>query len=744
MGCTCSKGKNALDDNLNEIIEDAKISNIYPEEYLLIIKKAIRNKKNLNDKFIFNSEILEVALKSTNLFTQGTYLKILLINFTEKMAKCSILFSLLFLCKFKCLNTLKKNFSELFNLIRNKIEGLEDYLNINDYYLTKQIIDFYARFVSRLLLDVYVFNLPNFNEQKGQINDYCDVFSNETLKMYIESLFEKYKIKDFDTNKFLEDNFSLLNPNALRLKLFDIFSKNENSIRNKNKITYVKQSSITNDGNDLSPIKPNIITNYDTNNVLNNLLESGNFDKIVTNRNKKMSFNLKSTEMESYEKEQNLKTCKNLKIINLKKNYSAEKDISRKTYNCENEYEFEEKLDKRGIIINNKGIKDLRNSYNINNDNSNDLNNSKRNKKENTNIVNDSYSKANFNKVRESGKKFVIEDKQYQIFSPNIDIHSESNAENEFNMLSQKKNIKNKHPIYDILKNKNQPNLIDISKGKINKISNHNLISPIKKDLSNKDIRDDIYNLKSIENVKINSNIKNQNLLNKRSNNDFNFRLENNYNQSIEFKNSNETNFKSLKNEKEKHFLLTSSDESVNTSDNFYGQYEENDEFSLEEFRLEALKFHNYKRMLHNAEALIPNEELETKAQEWAELLAEKESLIKKNLIIDFQEVGENLACISHSITGEKLTKEWYNQIKKYKFDDSVKKNSTANFTQIIWKNTQSVGFGCRLSKSGYFFVVAFYYPKGNIEGQYTQNVLPIEKNISKQIKQSNNGNEEE
>ncbi len=167
---------------------------------------------------------------------------------------------------------------------------------------------------------------------------------------------------------------------------------------------------------------------------------------------------------------------------------------------------------------------------------------------------------------------------------------------------------------------------------------------------------------------------------------------------------------------------------------------EQDDEFSYEQFREEILKNHNFKRMLHGAQELNPSEELENRAQEWADYLAEKETIESRNLVIEDEEVGESLACVSFGISGEKVTEEWYSQIEKYNFENPRKKNSSSNFTQMIWRNTSYVGFGCRKSlKSGYYFAVAFYYPKGNIEGEYQDNVLPVDPEIIKQLNEMNN-----
>ena len=47
----------------------------------------------------------------------------------------------------------------------------------------------------------------------------------------------------------------------------------------------------------------------------------------------------------------------------------------------------------------------------------------------------------------------------------------------------------------------------------------------------------------------------------------------------------------------------------------------------------------------------------------------------------------------------------------------------TNNFTQLIWKSTKFVGFGCS-NFNGKYCYVALYYPAGNILGEFTDNVF--------------------
>ena len=69
----------------------------------------------------------------------------------------------------------------------------------------------------------------------------------------------------------------------------------------------------------------------------------------------------------------------------------------------------------------------------------------------------------------------------------------------------------------------------------------------------------------------------------------------------------------------------------------------------------------------------------------------------------------------------------WYKGRKNYDFNilsKNKKNEENDNFTQLIWKNTKEVGFGFNHDNDGNLYVVANYYPCGNIKGQYKNNVL--------------------
>ena len=137
------------------------------------------------------------------------------------------------------------------------------------------------------------------------------------------------------------------------------------------------------------------------------------------------------------------------------------------------------------------------------------------------------------------------------------------------------------------------------------------------------------------------------------------------------------------------------------------------------------------------------SEELENRAQEWAEFLAEKNTFEKRRLCINEEEVGENIGCFSDFVTGENITEEWYNEIEKYNFESQKKRKSTSNFAQLIWKGSSFVGFGCKRTESGSFFVVAFYFPNGDVEGKHKEMISPLDEKILEQINNMESENDD-
>ena len=64
----------------------------------------------------------------------------------------------------------------------------------------------------------------------------------------------------------------------------------------------------------------------------------------------------------------------------------------------------------------------------------------------------------------------------------------------------------------------------------------------------------------------------------------------------------------------------------------------------------------------------------------------------------------------------------WYNEIDKYDESRPQWQDGCGHFTQLVWKASQEVGIGVD-SGNGFLVVVCNFYPKGNVYGQFEENV---------------------
>ena len=150
-----------------------------------------------------------------------------------------------------------------------------------------------------------------------------------------------------------------------------------------------------------------------------------------------------------------------------------------------------------------------------------------------------------------------------------------------------------------------------------------------------------------------------------------------------------------------------------------------NTDLNLNAFRKEALSVHNDYRSNHNAPPLKLNSKLNDIAQNYAEQLAKKDTMVHSKNKMDGQDLGENLfMCGGYMITGKDMTKAWYDEIYDYDFKKPDFKSGTGHFTQVVWVGSKEVGFGAAKSKSGNYYGVANYFPPGNYIGEFEENVL--------------------
>ncbi|CAI6341808.1 unnamed protein product [Periconia digitata] len=145
-------------------------------------------------------------------------------------------------------------------------------------------------------------------------------------------------------------------------------------------------------------------------------------------------------------------------------------------------------------------------------------------------------------------------------------------------------------------------------------------------------------------------------------------------------------------------------------------------------FRTDILNATNTYRHQHAAPPLTWNATLASTATKWSERCIFEHS---------GGDTGENLS--SGYANASAAVIAWGDERDAYDFEKGEFDLSTGHFTQLVWKETESVGCGrarCdgdkgkkkmkkRGDKAPGWFVVCEYWPRGNVLTQFTKNVQP-------------------
>ena len=145
-----------------------------------------------------------------------------------------------------------------------------------------------------------------------------------------------------------------------------------------------------------------------------------------------------------------------------------------------------------------------------------------------------------------------------------------------------------------------------------------------------------------------------------------------------------------------------------------------------EDFYRDALAKHNYYRRIHHVGPLTLNYQLCRIAENYSRRLAFSiRGIVHSRNQYKNEELGENIHfCQFEEPTGSSATTDWYSEIKDHDFNDNYGNFNTGHFTQVVWKDSKEVGFGVTKNESDQYFVVANYYPPGNIYGTFKENVF--------------------
>ena len=178
-------------------------------------------------------------------------------------------------------------------------------------------------------------------------------------------------------------------------------------------------------------------------------------------------------------------------------------------------------------------------------------------------------------------------------------------------------------------------------------------------------------------------------------------------------------------------------------------------EFSPEQrkFQQVALETHNILRAHHCAQPLELDDEINVRAQAYAEVLASNDSRLihstdrkghfGENLyavtrstpitVIDgmtkltdaFEpELNVSLVLLRLLLLADKVTRTWYTEISLYNYNKPGYSRNTGHFTQIVWNGTKKLGIGYAFAREGRkMYVAAQYGPPGNYGWSFAENV---------------------
>ena len=144
-------------------------------------------------------------------------------------------------------------------------------------------------------------------------------------------------------------------------------------------------------------------------------------------------------------------------------------------------------------------------------------------------------------------------------------------------------------------------------------------------------------------------------------------------------------------------------------------------------FILECLEAHNNYRRTHHSPPLILNKDLCKMAETYSKHLSDNVGALEHSVNRRYRigPVGENLYyCRGKRPTGKYVTSTWYDEIKDYDYNTVWGNSLTGHFSQVVWKGTTDIGIGCTRNEKDQLFVVAHYYPCGNLNQCYKENVL--------------------
>jgi Cysteine-rich secretory protein family len=133
------------------------------------------------------------------------------------------------------------------------------------------------------------------------------------------------------------------------------------------------------------------------------------------------------------------------------------------------------------------------------------------------------------------------------------------------------------------------------------------------------------------------------------------------------------------------------------------------------------VEWHNIYRMRHGVANVTWNDTLATYAQNYSTYCSQSAS--------NSPYFGENLAFGGFTNPAHYIFL-WYSEIQNYNFSNGGFGYHTGHFTQIVWKDSVQIGCGwisdgCTKTLGASYpnYLACEYYPFGNVDGQFAQEV---------------------
>ncbi|CEF66062.1 CAP domain-containing protein [Strongyloides ratti] len=129
----------------------------------------------------------------------------------------------------------------------------------------------------------------------------------------------------------------------------------------------------------------------------------------------------------------------------------------------------------------------------------------------------------------------------------------------------------------------------------------------------------------------------------------------------------------------------------------------------------------NRYRKLHRSQPIKFNKKLTVIANRDAMKIALKKTLTKP---FDSNLYGMTFG-LSYYRAASTIVMKWYEESSYYSYNQNTGIRGTQMFTQMIWNKSIRLGIGIARMEN-LIIVVCRFWPKGNIAGEYRQNVLPL------------------